>query len=59
MLITAAGQPARRYTESVQLFSAADLARLGTAAGLTLEETWPSLRGPQHDDNRLVCWFRR
>jgi SAM-dependent methyltransferase len=49
----------RRYTESVRLYSRAELSGLAAAAGLALVDCWPGLRGAQHDDHRLVGWLAR
>ena len=49
----------RRYTESVRLYEAQELSALAGAVGFRIEDTWRSLRGPQHDDGRAVYWLRR
>lgn len=52
------GGTTRTYLESVRLYSRDELPALARQAGLTLEKTWSSLRGPQHDDGRLLAWFK-
>ena len=49
----------RRYTESVRLYEPQEIAALAGAVGFIIEDTWRSLRGPQHDDGRAAYWLRR
>jgi SAM-dependent methyltransferase len=49
----------RSYTESVHLYSIAELAVLAHDAHLTLHDTWPSLRGEHADDQRQVVWLKK
>jgi SAM-dependent methyltransferase len=55
--LSRAGTLVRSYTESVRLYSRAELAGLAAAAGLAVVDCWPGLRGPLQDDHRLVCWL--
>jgi SAM-dependent methyltransferase len=50
------GGQERRWQERVRLYEPDEIAALVAAAGLTLAERWPSLRGPVHDDHRHVVW---
>lgn len=49
----------RRWQESVRLYSEAELQELATAAGLRRAALWPSLLGPDRDQQRRVWWLRR
>ncbi len=53
------GSVLRSYTESVRLYTRVELAGLAAGAGLDLVDCWPGLRGPGHDDHRLVGWLAR
>ncbi len=52
------GKELQSYTESVRLYETDEMARMAQAAGLDVEACWPSLRGPDHDDDRHVYWLR-
>lgn len=45
--------------ERVRLYEWDEIVQLAQVAGLQAETHWPSLRGPEHDDQRMVCWLRR
>ena len=45
------------YTESVRLYAADDIARLAESVGLRISACWPSLRGVDVDEGRLVWWL--
>lgn len=48
-----------RWVESVRLYQPSEIAAMASASALSLVETWPGLRGPQHHDGRHVHWLRR
>ncbi|MBA3937427.1 MAG: class I SAM-dependent methyltransferase [Planctomycetes bacterium] len=57
--MTRAGEVLTSWRESVRIYEAAEIAALAGAAGATLVETWPGLRGPVNDEGRHVHWLRR
>ena len=56
--ITRADGSTHAYTESVRLYSAAEIAALAAGAGLHVETWWPGLRGPTSDEGRQAWWLR-
>jgi len=48
-----------RYTESVRLYQAPEIAVMAVDAGLEAVDRWRSLRGGGHDDGRHVYWLRK
>ena len=47
----------RTYTESVHLYTGAEITTLAAAVGLRVEACWPGLRGADLDDGRHAWWL--
>ena len=45
------------YVESVRLYTSEEIARLAASVGLRVSACWPSLRGADVDEGRLVWWL--
>ncbi len=57
--IRANGELKRQYTERVRLYDGDELKELAAHAALDFEDCWPSLLGPDHDQQRKVYWFKK
>jgi SAM-dependent methyltransferase len=53
------GRVIQLYRESVRLYERSEIAALAHRAELQVADVWPSLRGPESDDQRCVYWLKR
>jgi SAM-dependent methyltransferase len=53
------GRVIQSYRESVRLYERSEIAVLAHRAELQVAEVWPSLRGPDSDEQRCVYWLKR
>jgi SAM-dependent methyltransferase len=53
------GRVIQSYRESVRLYERSEIAVLAHRAELQVVEVWPSLRGPDNDEQRCVYWLKR
>ena len=56
--ITRADGSTHAYTESVRLYTAAEVASLAARSGLRVEACWSGLRGATSDEDRQAWWLR-
>lgn len=47
------------YRESVRLYERSEFTACAEQAALKITDVWPSLRGPELDDQRQVFWLKR
>ena len=47
------------YRESVRVYERSEIAALAHQAELQVVEVWPSLHGPDRDEQRCVYWLKR
>ena len=53
------GHVIQSYRESVRLYERSEIADLAYRAELQVVEVWPSLRGPDSDEQRCVYWLKK
>ena len=56
--ITLPNGESRQWHEDVRLYQPEEIRQLAENAGLQVVECWPSLQGPDQDENRWVWWLQ-